>query len=396
MINKTAARILEFNHGRLQAILPYKFSAMQENPFRFFRGAAHLFYEALGKDIMDSPSVWLCGDMHLENFGSFRGSNGLVYFDLNDFDDATLAPVWYELSRMATSIFVAFETLKIGAGKAQHMAQLFIQSYCKTLTARKPDHVEQRTASGIVCTFLERAAAHKKKEIIRKRTLAGKKMNHNHPKQLALEQETKLKLNACVNEWLKLDDNSPYNYHVADSVFRLAGTSSLGLARYSLLLHSENDAAEKYLLLDMKEAAPSPLQNQLNRKTKKWANDAERSVTIQKLMQDRSPALLSTGKFEGKDFIMQEMQPVKDNINFGLLKNNYRNMCTVIDTIGMLAASAHLRGAGHYGAQTGDALALFGSKNNWQAPLLKNCERYASMVLKQYNDFCKIDAAKLF
>ena len=57
-----------------------------------------------------------------------------------------------------------------------------------------------------------------------------------------------------VTEWLKNDGASPYNYKVIDAVFRLAGTGSLGLKRYAILLKSLNETGEKYLLLDMKQA----------------------------------------------------------------------------------------------------------------------------------------------
>jgi uncharacterized protein (DUF2252 family) len=92
-----------------------KYDLMSENPFRFFRGTCHLFYEdlAAAKPLPLSPLAWTCGDLHIENCGSFRGENGLVYFDLNDFDEALLAPAAYEVVRLVTSIFVAFDTLSV-------------------------------------------------------------------------------------------------------------------------------------------------------------------------------------------------------------------------------------------------------------------------------------------
>ncbi len=71
-----------------------KYKLMTENMFRFFRGTCHLFYEDLSKTntIPPAPLTWICGDLHLENFGSYKGDNRLVYFDLNDFDESILAP----------------------------------------------------------------------------------------------------------------------------------------------------------------------------------------------------------------------------------------------------------------------------------------------------------------
>src|SRR6202012_6142588 len=120
-----AQRLQLFNRDLLPEMVQLKYEAMAENPFRFFRGTCHLFYEdlAAATPLPLSPLAWICGDLHLENFGSFRGENGLVYFDLNDFDEGVLAPAAYEAVRMVTSIFVAFGTLKIEAQKALKMAQ---------------------------------------------------------------------------------------------------------------------------------------------------------------------------------------------------------------------------------------------------------------------------------
>ncbi len=84
-----------------------------------------------------SPVSWICGDLHLENFGSYKGNNRLVYFDLNDFDEAILAPTYLELVRLVTSIFIAFDSLKIEQKKAANMARLFLKAYSETLQKEK-------------------------------------------------------------------------------------------------------------------------------------------------------------------------------------------------------------------------------------------------------------------
>src|SRR5580658_4954862 len=96
-------RIKKFNKGRLDEFLAMKYSMMADNSFRFFRGTCHLFYEDLAKkdQKIASPLVWACGDLHLENFGSYKGENGLAYFDINDFDEAALAPGGRDLARFA-------------------------------------------------------------------------------------------------------------------------------------------------------------------------------------------------------------------------------------------------------------------------------------------------------
>lgn len=80
--------------GRDPERLQLKYSKMRSNAFVFMRATCHLFYDRLPQDDLfkRAPLTWACGDLHLENFGSYKGDNRLVYFDLNDFDEAALAP----------------------------------------------------------------------------------------------------------------------------------------------------------------------------------------------------------------------------------------------------------------------------------------------------------------
>src|SRR5579863_1992217 len=77
-------RIVAFNKGRLPEMLKLKYESMAESVFRFYRGTCHLFYEDLAKvgNFPGSPVTWICGDLHPENFGSFKGDNRLVILTL--------------------------------------------------------------------------------------------------------------------------------------------------------------------------------------------------------------------------------------------------------------------------------------------------------------------------
>src|SRR5579872_1046149 len=99
-------KINEYNAGTPPVLKDLKWNAMKESPFRFFRGTCHLFAQDFMRLYKNKSKVksWICGDMHFENFGSFKGENRLVYFDLNDFDEAILASPEPEIARFLTSI----------------------------------------------------------------------------------------------------------------------------------------------------------------------------------------------------------------------------------------------------------------------------------------------------
>ena len=43
------------------------------------------------------PAILQCGDLHLENFGAYQTDDGEFRFDINDFDEALVAPCSLDL-----------------------------------------------------------------------------------------------------------------------------------------------------------------------------------------------------------------------------------------------------------------------------------------------------------
>ena len=393
-------RLIEFNKPLLPEMVQLKYEAMAENAFRFFRGTCHLFYEdlAAAKPLPLSPLAWICGDLHLENFGSFRGQNGLVYFDLNDFDEGLLAPAAYEVVRMVTSIFVAFDALEIEQEKALKMAQLFVRSYCNTLISAKSISIDPRIAKGILCDFLNSARKHREKDILKKRTVSKKKkimLSLEDERHFKLDKKLRKELKEHISVWIANSSDGPYNYKVISTVFRLAGTGSIGVKRYLFLLKSTN-TKNKFLLLDMKQSLTSSVEPYVQVKQLAWQTDAERITAIQRRMQNVPSALLSTTIFRDEAYVIQELQPVKDAIKFKLLRDDYRGMYQVIDAMGALTASAQLRSGGMQGSGNIDDLCAFGKDEGWQKAVVDYAENYAAKVRKDYLLFLKAYRRKIF
>jgi uncharacterized protein (DUF2252 family) len=386
-------RLIAFNSGLLPDMLELKYEGMAENAFRFFRGTCHLFYEDLAAAVPLplSPLAWICGDLHIENFGSYRGDNTLVYFDLNDFDEALLAPAAYELVRMVTSIFLAFDQLKIGPKKARRMAELYLRSYSTTLVQGKAKSIEPRTARGILCDFLKQAEKSTYKDLLQKRTTADhskRVLSLEDERHFKIDKKLRAELMAHIQDWILTGDDGPYNYKVKSVVFRLAGTGSIGVKRYLFLLKSTN-VKQHYLLLEMKQCRmASPLPH-VPVQQLQWDSEAERVTAIQRRMQNVSAAFLSTTTFRGDSFLIQELQPVKDSIKFKLLKNDYRGMYQVIDDMGVLTASAQLRSGGLQGSSNIDDLMAFGRSADWQAPLMDYALGYTNEVKRYYKQHVK-------
>lgn len=388
-----AERIKEFNKSLLQDKVQQKYKFMSESPYRFFRGSCHLFYEdlSINNTLFKSPLVWMCGDLHVENLGTFKGDNRLVYFDLNDFDEALLGPANWELVRMVTSIFVVFEYLSIDQKKALKWANLFIDSYFETLAIGKSRYIEPRIAKGIVKKFLDKVKERSQFDLIKKHTRKKKKeilLNIDNIKQYKIDPNLKEQLMNDLTLWLSEDEKTPYNYSVLDVCFRVAGTGSLGVNRYLFLLQNRKDKKD-FLLLDLKQATISSVAPYISVPQPKWKDEADRTISIQKMMQNISPALLSTFTFQGTPFVVQEMQPVEDKIDFSLIKNRYRDVCEVITAMAILTASGQLRSCSRQGSATADELIEFGKTKGTNSQVIDYAIAYAEKVKSDYNNFLK-------
>jgi uncharacterized protein (DUF2252 family) len=390
-------RISDYNSTRLADMLRFKYEVMTENLFRFYRGTNHIFYDDLQKwkGLPFSPLSWISGDLHLENFGTYKGDNRLVYFDLNDFDDALLAPVSYELTRMLCSILVAFDSLKIEPKKAINMGRLFLKNYAQVLSRGKAYYIEPQTARGIVHVFLDSVSRRRQREILEKRTVKEEdtlQIYMEHPRHFSIEKKLKKELCDHMNEWIRNNNDSPNNYEVMDAAFRLAGTGSIGLKRYVFLLKSTN-RKKKYILVEMKQVTESAVNKWIPVQQPRWRTQGERIASIQQRMQNIPPALLSHTVFKNDEFIIQEMQPAKDSFNFKLIRDQYRDIFQVIDDMATLTASAQIRSSGWKGADVVDKLIDFGNSTDWQEPLLEYAIHYSNQVKNDYRIFCEAHKA---
>ncbi|MDQ2864083.1 MAG: DUF2252 domain-containing protein [Bacteroidota bacterium] len=390
-MNEILDKIHSFHEGLSPSKVARKYEFLTENAFRFFRGTNNLFYEDLNKaHLGPSPSTWVCGDLHLENFGSYKGDNRLVYFDINDFDESILAPVNWEIVRMVTSILVGFDALHVTDKEAIKVAEIFLQQYAQILSEGHPKYIEVKTATGIVKKFLNKVASRSAEELLEKRTRLRKgtlELHHHHNKQLVIDDKLKADLFKVFKKWMKSNNAPPNDYKVLDARFRLAGTGSIGIRRYVFLIEKKSDS-NRHMLIDMKESTSSALGQYVVQMQPEWTSEAERIITVQKIMQNVPPAQLSSLTFQDKCYVLQELQPAKDRINFKMIEDDFDDLCCVIKDMATLTASAHLRGVGRKGSCTADDLMAYGNNSSWQKKLLDYAVNYKQKVFDDHKTFC--------
>jgi uncharacterized protein (DUF2252 family) len=380
-------RIQRFNKDRLADIVPLKYHLMSLDPFRFFRGTCHLFYEDLSKKISwkDETKAWICGDLHLENFGSYKGDNRVVYFDVNDYDESILAPVSWEVVRLLTSIHVAALVLRLTGEQADELAHSCIAQYITALQSGKALAVEKETATGLLKGFLKTVALRSDREMVEKRTDAKKKkIIIDGQKYLSLDN--KKEVIAQATKWFEAHHGKG-KIKVHDAAFRIAGTGSLGLKRYVVLKEFIETGALH--LVDIKESVPSSLLPYVKTKQPEWENEAERVKVLQKRGQYVQPAWMHTLEMDGAFFLLKELQPVEDKMDLSLCKGKTKRLSNIICTMAQLTASTQLRSSGRQGSSIADELIAFANDaSKWEQKVLDYAKKYAVQVLKDYES-CK-------
>jgi uncharacterized protein (DUF2252 family) len=384
-------RIERFNAGRIPERLTLKYQLMRSDSFAFYRGTCHLFYEDWPHDsaLDDAPPAWICGDLHLQNFGSYRGDDRLVYFDLNDFDEACLAPCTWELGRLLTSIFVAGRWLKLSDAEATSLSECLLQAYTDALSRGKSFTVEAETAEGMVQELLDRVAARKHKDLLDKRTEkrnGKRKLVIDNKRSAPVTAEERQRVEKFIEAWAARQPE-PGFFTLLDVAHRIAGVGSLGVDRSVLLVEGKGSPDRNYLL-DLKEELPSSLQPYLKLKQPAWKHEAGRVVTIQERAQGTSPALLTAVEMAGRSYVLKELQPTQDKIDLTEWNDKLHRLEKVVATMGRVTAWAQLRSSGRQGSAIADDLIAFANAPKWPSELQKYAKSYASQVEEDYRGFC--------
>lgn len=96
----------------VRADLALKHEEMARQVFPFFRATFYRWaqlWPAVCDELKKAPTVLAVGDLHVENFGTWRDSEGRLIWGVNDLDEAWPAPYTLDLVRLATSAHLAIE-----------------------------------------------------------------------------------------------------------------------------------------------------------------------------------------------------------------------------------------------------------------------------------------------
>jgi len=369
-----------------------KYAHLRKDAFSFLRGTCHLFYERLPRErvFRDAPLAWICGDLHLENFGSYKGDNRLVYFDLNDFDEALLAPCTLDIVRFITSLMVGVHEQAGDATQTlgQTLGQYFLDAYAAALAGGKARWIERDTAMGMVRELLDGLRHRRRADFLDTRTEKRRKIRHirlDGRKALPSTEEQRVQIGTFMAHFAEAQPNPDF-FKVLDIARRIAGIGSLGLDRYIILVEGKGSPDGNYLL-DLKQSIASSLVGDLAPKQPVWHHEAERIVDIQRHAQAIPMAFLNAVTLGKNAYVLRSLQPSEDRVSVSFKHRITPELEQLVQDMGALVAWGHLRSSGRLGAATVDDFIAFGEKKKWQQKLMAQAEGCCEQVLEDWATF---------
>jgi uncharacterized protein (DUF2252 family) len=313
-------------------LIRFKIARMAQTPFAFFRGTFHLF----ARDVLDRANVPLplltgagvemdlVGDIHSENYGTYKAEDGQVHYDVNDFDETTHGRFDFDVCRLAISHFLAARDRKDSLAQAITTTLAGITSYTDTVhrclkkgKGTDLDVSEQFPAGAApVDDLVTAAAAAGRKPFIAKITEQKNgrrrliRSVHYFNLDEADQQQARRLLADYVSRLKQPPEYEEY-YAVDDVCGRVSGIGSMGRHRYVLLIAGKGREEGRHVLLEFKEARPSAYDTYRGRDTgpEALAGRAERVITVQRESQAASSPHLGFALDGGISFQAREIGP---------------------------------------------------------------------------------------
>jgi uncharacterized protein (DUF2252 family) len=248
--------------------------------------------------------------------------------------------------------------------------------------------MERSMAVGLVRKLLHALKRRRRAAFLDARTeltASGRRFKFDQEHQLLVSSVERTRISRCV-ERLGQRQGDPGFFKVLDVARRVAGTGSLGLARYIIVVEGLGSPKKNYIL-DMKEERTSSLRPYLTVSQPAWTSEAGRVVANQARFQSMAPALLTAVGLGRRHFIVRELQPVQDRVNLADWDGRLSRASKVIQTMAEVTAWGHLRCSGRQGSAVADELMAYGGAPSWQAELWHYARSYAAQVVADYKEY---------
>jgi uncharacterized protein (DUF2252 family) len=408
---------------RVPELVPVRWGRMMVSPFTYYRGAALPMASDLATTPISGLAVQACGDAHLSNFGIFGSAERRLIFDVNDFDETLPGPWEWDIKRLAASLEVAGrdngiapkqrrEIILAGVARYRQAMREFASMTNLDVWYARADMTELRAQADtqlrarqrkLVDAGLAKARTRDSTQELAKltRMVDGRPRIISDPPLLVpidelIPSETDREdlegeLTSLIAKYQRtLETDRRYllqQFEFCDMARKVVGVGSVGTRCWIALMLGRDETDP--LFLQIKEAEASVLSRFVG--TSKYANQGQRVVAGQRLMQAASDIFLGWQRIEAgldgkpRDFYVRQLRDWKFSIEIAGLRPEglqlYAALC------GWTLARAH--------ARSGDRIAIaayLGSSDVFDKAIAKFATAYADQNERDHQAL--VDAVK--
>jgi uncharacterized protein (DUF2252 family) len=355
--------VLAREFGELMALDPAafrrKFRKMAASPFAFYRGSASLFYADMTAAYADdsflderTSRVWIHGDLHAENFGTYMNSDGQLVFNVNDFDEAYVGPFSWDLKRFAASVALIGYAKALSDDDITALVTTFARAYLtelRAIAAGGDDAIGSITlanADGVLRRVLQQARLNTRVELLETQTTID-----DYERRFSMvdgvyeiDDATRATVTGAFEQYLTtLPGQRSVASRIKDIVLRKGvGIGSAGLPSYNLLLEGHTEALENDVLIYMKQAQVPAVARWIDdeRVGSYFRHQGHRTAESQRALQAHADSWLGYTELDGVGQLVAEVSPYAADLDWSDV-NEADDLAGVIADLGRAVARMH-------------------------------------------------------
>ncbi|MEU0882006.1 DUF2252 domain-containing protein [Lentzea sp. NPDC005914] len=343
------------------AAFRHKFRKMAAEPFAFYRGSACLFYADMAEMpdewVDDRTSrIWIQGDLHAQNFGTYMDAEGTLVFDVNDFDEAYLGAYTWDVRRFAASMALLGWRKALPDSAIGDLIRTYVSAYVRQVRtfAENPGDelfsLRLDSTDGVLHRVLQRARLATRIDLLHDKTTIRDYERTFRRDREGTHELTPEKRAAVEEAFQSYLDTIPKGkransrtYAVKDVVGRSGfGIGSAGLHAYNILVEGRSQALENDVVLSMKQAnvaAPSRIVPD-TRIREYFTDHGHRTAVSQRALQAHADPWLGHTQIDGTGYVVAELSPYEADLDWSDLTEP-ADMLPVLDHLGRATAKMH-------------------------------------------------------
>ncbi|MFW3170511.1 DUF2252 domain-containing protein [Geodermatophilus sp. CPCC 206100] len=340
-----------------------KFRKMAADPFAFYRGSACLFYADMAR-LEDRWSdertsrVWIQGDLHAENFGTYMDGAGRIVFDVNDFDEAYLGHVSWDLRRFAASFALLAWRKALGDDVIADLLRRYLDAYLDQVAAftrledDKSFALVKENTEGAVHEAILRTTARTRQALLDRMTVVenSERRFADGPRTRRLDDDERDRVLDALDRWRGTVHPPRRRRDVAYDVKDVIGTGgfgigSAGLPAYNVLIEGYDQALENDVVLSLKQGnVPAPSRIVRDQRIRdSFEHEGHRTAVSQRALQANASQFLGHTEIGGVGFVVQELSPYEVDLDWEDLTEP-EEIAPVVAQLGRATAKVHCVG----------------------------------------------------